>query len=173
MYPCSPLTGKVKLFQPSPVQSAMGFVGFGGPRSYVRFSSAVCWHLRLLANYRCTDREQRPKPRGEAPAWLNSELRLHIPHLQQEAAMWQEQAGRAMALPWVSVLVAVPSCQPVRARGGTPNGSWGWTMFHNVQQQYLSSSLVPQFSAAISLFIFGSTVLWFWRTLSSVIAVQR
>lgn len=32
---------------------------------------------------------------------------------------------------------------------------------------------VPQCSAAISLFISGSAVLWFWRTSSSVIAIQR
>lgn len=61
--------------------------------------------------------------------------------------MWQEQAGRVMALPWTSLLVAVPSCPPARARmGETPNGSWGWMKFCKVQQQCVCSLLVSWFS---------------------------
>lgn len=115
-----------------------------------RFLGAVCW---LITDVQTGNRGQNQ--RREAPAWLKSELGLHIPHLQQGAAVWQQRAGREMALPWISVRVAAPSCHPARAHmEKTPSGSWGWMMFHSVQWQCLLLSLF------CSSFYFKFSVIW-------------
>lgn len=99
------------------------------------FLSAVFWHLCLLADFTCIDRGNVGQNQGrEAPALLKPKLGLHIPHLQWGAAVWQEQASRVMRLPRASLILAVPSQQPAKTRmGETPNGSWCWMTFDDVQ----------------------------------------